>query len=176
MYVADLFGAMQYALMDFYFGNPLSVLCWESNDDDNSSEMAVAVSALTADHVHLLRSLNSFRTHLERQFQLATEQPDDAAPSSALTLDDIETLLTDDDAVKARIPGWLADLRTYQVRFNTALLCLFHLQNQSKLSRRSLRYLYSLALDRNIMADEHIKLMLLLLKCVCYCTGFCASS
>ncbi|KAL7750768.1 Origin recognition complex subunit 3 [Sorochytrium milnesiophthora] len=146
--------AAKYALMDFYYGHPLSVLCCDGEIADKHT-----IEQLTSDHCDLIRATQSFRQHVDAQLHTLLSTVDRTE-----VLDEIEQLLTDDNALLSQLPQLLDKLHRYHIRFGTALLCLHSLQNQCRLTKRSLRFLFSMSLDKCIMTDEHVKLMMLLLR------------
>ncbi|KAJ3358693.1 Origin recognition complex subunit 3 [Allomyces javanicus] len=145
--VTEIGRALRYATMDFFFANPLSFLA-------PTSSRQTAMEAMTPDHWDLIRAVPSIRTEIRR---LATATETDG-PKLALDL------LTSDAVLREHVEKWLEALDAYHQRHACAVDIVLRLQAHTRISKRSLAYVYQVALDSNLMLDVQVRLMLQLFR------------
>ncbi|KNE54635.1 hypothetical protein AMAG_00596 [Allomyces macrogynus ATCC 38327] len=145
--VTEIGRALRYATMDFFFANPLSFLA-------SPSTRQVAMEAMTPDHWDLVRAVPSIRTEI-RRLASATETD---GPKIALDL------LTLDVVLRGHVEKWLDAFDTYHRRHACAVDIVLRLQAHTRISKRSLAYVYQVALDSNLMLDVQVRLMLQLFR------------
>ncbi|KAJ3371519.1 Origin recognition complex subunit 3 [Allomyces arbusculus] len=145
--VTEIGRALRYATMDFFFANPLSFLA-------PPSTRQAAMGAMTPDHWDLVRAVPSIRTEI-RRLASATETD---GPKIALDL------LTSDVVLREHVEKWLDALDTYHLRHACAVDIVLRLQAHTRISKRSLAYVYQVALDSNLMLDVQVRLMLQLFR------------
>ncbi|KNE56280.1 hypothetical protein AMAG_02106 [Allomyces macrogynus ATCC 38327] len=145
--VTEIGRALRYATMDFFFANPLSFLV-------PLSIRQTAMDAMTPNHWDLVRAVPSIRTEV-RRLASAIEADD-----TKLALD----LLTSNAVLREHVEKWLDALDAYHRRHACAVDIVLRLQAHTRISKRSLAYVYQVALDSNLMLDVQVRLMLQLFR------------
>jgi hypothetical protein len=158
--VSEIARSIYYALMDFYFSNPLSCLAVAKNREN-------VIRHLTTNHLEHIRSLPSVVAHLN---QLTSDidsslPPVDKESSELTALRSLAIdLLSNDEVLKTHILQWLNVLERHHVQHACAVLIVHQCQSVTKISHRSLAYLYGLSLEDNLVQDEDVQLMLKLTR------------
>ncbi|KAI9105418.1 origin recognition complex subunit 3 N-terminus-domain-containing protein [Phlyctochytrium arcticum] len=148
MSVGSFVQTLKYAVMDYYYSNPLSILF----DLHLQGQLMQQHDAFSAEHLISIRLLKSFQRHVE---SLVEDEPEEAA-----------RLLQDDKA----IPPWcnksFIDLQEYRVRYHIAMSCLIEIQTAAKNPsfNRPLRSLHNSALRGDFPDETFIEPLLRLVR------------
>ena len=132
-------------MLDHYYGNPLSVL----TDLDTQDERFDTVPAqLTDDQLLQIKMLPSIRAFIEQKVQ---DDPELAGQ-----------LLTNDITLREWIQNWITDILNYQRFFRLGFECMIELSLLSKIPslKRSVKMLYLLALEEELVESDYFKMLL----------------
>ncbi|KND05070.1 uncharacterized protein SPPG_00745 [Spizellomyces punctatus DAOM BR117] len=140
--------ALKYAVMDYYYSNPLSIL-WDMYAADRNDQMQ---DILEPEHIIDIRLLKSFKRYIEAH---AKTHPDHVA-----------RLLLNDTVVKAWLSECFQRIVRYQIRYHAALCCVLELQKalNSPSFSRSKRVLHMMALQGGFVETEYMSAIMLLLR------------
>ncbi|KAJ3051094.1 Origin recognition complex subunit 3 [Rhizophlyctis rosea] len=139
--------SIHYALIDYYYGNSLSILTdLEEPADDGVLDM------LNEMHAYEIRVLKSFRKYVESNLE--------ADP------DEVRCLLTDDPYLFNAIPTFLNNIQQYHVEFAAGFACLVVVQGTVNLPsyRRPKRTLHKMALSENLGETAYVGSLLQVLR------------
>ncbi|KAJ3300169.1 hypothetical protein HK104_003779 [Borealophlyctis nickersoniae] len=135
---------IHYAFMDHYYSSPLSVL----TDVDDANAKLETTGILTEEHAIEIRMLKSFRRYIE---SIEETEPLDA-----------RKLLLDDKHLFKCLPKFIAELRKYHSRYQSAFSCLLVLQTSVKSPNfnRPKRTLHTMSLSGTEKLTEYISVLL----------------
>lgn len=146
--ISGLFKEVKYAVMEYYYSNPLSILCerFALNGEDKDKETEeIKLPRLTQAHLTEIRMLPSFRHYVE------TIKGTDGSR--------VVQLLSDDRVMEEAVAGWLRDLHTYHLKYRTGfrVLCALQRRLTTGVSRKPERVLYFMGLDQALHENEFVK-------------------
>ncbi|KAJ3220037.1 Origin recognition complex subunit 3 [Clydaea vesicula] len=135
---------IKFAVLDHYYGNPLSVL----TDYDSKKGDDDVIEALQSYHFTEIRNLPSFKSYVNARKEKEAKK--------------MRNLITDDVELKKFIKISLQDLDKYHQNFDTAFNIILSLRNNCHLAsgKISLKVLYNFALKQNLLESPQIKFAL----------------
>jgi hypothetical protein len=146
--------------MCHFFGNPLSVLLHPQGE------------SLTLDEEHIMnaRLLPSFTNHIKllygkaKRIQQKAKASDLEKEDAEKDVEEIHNLLGDVAEVETFMKDQVPKIKDYNKRFSIALKLLHQMNSLYKSNevKKSIFYLYEVALGEDIMENENVKVLLAL--------------
>jgi hypothetical protein len=151
---------IKYALMCHFFGNPLSLLL---HPDAQSIK-------LEDEHIMHARILPSFIEHIEslhsksKRILKKSRRSDGEEIEAKRDIEEIHSLLADPLDLEQFMKAQVSKLKEYNKRFSIALKLLHQMNSLYKSNevKKSIFYLYEVALCEDIMENENVKVLMAL--------------